>query len=64
MSDLEEDYFFNCPYCMEQIFVSVDLTGGCRQAFTQDCEVCCQPISVRLEIDRNKVVIFHVTSEA
>jgi len=64
MSDLEDDYFFNCPCCMEQIYVSVDRTGGRRQAFTQDCEVCCQPISVRIQIDRDGGVSFQVTSEA
>ena len=64
MSDLEEDYFFNCPYCMEQVFVSVDRTGGRKQLFTQDCEVCCQPMDIQLEIDEDGVVIFHVRSES
>lgn len=64
MSDLEEDHFFNCPYCMEQIFVSVDREGGRRQSFTQDCEVCCQPIVVRVEIDHEGVVIFNISAES
>ncbi len=64
MSDLEEDHFFNCPYCMEQICVSVDRAGGRKQSFTQDCEVCCQPIAFELEIDNEGVLIFRVRTES
>lgn len=53
MLNLEEDCFINCPYCMENISIRVDLTGGQNQFLTYDCEVCCQPISIQIEIDVN-----------
>jgi hypothetical protein len=38
-----------CPYCGEivEITVEADLRGN----FVQDCEVCCNPWSVRVEWD-------------
>ena len=53
MSSAEEDCFVNCPYCLESIKVRIDLTGGQNQILTYDCEICCQPISIRIEIDVN-----------
>ncbi len=29
----------------------VDRTGGRRQDFVIDCEVCCRPIEIELDID-------------
>jgi hypothetical protein len=44
------DYFvIDCPYCAEQveIYVEPDLRGS----FVQDCEVCCNPWTVRVTSD-------------
>lgn len=43
-----EEHFFQCPYCWEEISILVDLTAG-GQSYIEDCEVCCQPISVSYE---------------
>lgn len=51
MLNLEEDCFINCPYCLESIKVRIDLTGGQNQFLTYDCEVCCRPIIIRVEIN-------------
>ena len=48
---LENDQEFNCPYCGEVISLRVDQTGGSRQFFVTDCEVCCRPIEIELEFD-------------
>ena len=48
---LESDQELNCPYCGEVISLRVDQTGGSRQFFVTDCEVCCRPIDVELEND-------------
>ncbi|MBI3615609.1 MAG: CPXCG motif-containing cysteine-rich protein [Candidatus Omnitrophica bacterium] len=48
--DLERECSFLCPYCSSQISVMVEAVGGKRQAFTIDCEVCCSPILIRIEI--------------
>ncbi len=43
-----EEHFFPCPYCWEQISVLLDLTAG-GQKYVEDCEVCCQPITISYE---------------
>jgi transcription elongation factor Elf1 len=55
---LESDQEFNCPYCGEVIAVRVDRTGGSRQTFVTDCEVCCRPILVEADIDADGYVNF------
>ena len=32
-----------CPYCGEASEVAVDPGGGARQAYVEDCPVCCRP---------------------
>lgn len=43
-----EEHFFQCPYCWEEISILVDLTAG-GQSYIEDCEVCCQPITISYE---------------
>ncbi len=40
-----EEHFFQCPYCWEEISVLLDLSAG-SQSYVEDCEVCCNPISI------------------
>ena len=61
---LEEDYYINCPYCMESISIRIDLTGGQNQFFIYDCEVCCQPISIHSDIDVNGVANLTIEKES
>ncbi len=42
-----------CPYCGAEIEFVVDPTGGPVQDYVEDCEVCCQPWSVRVTLDRD-----------
>jgi hypothetical protein len=42
-------YRLSCPYCLEQIEITVDATAG-SQEYTEDCEVCCNPIVFRIDI--------------
>lgn len=44
---------FNCPYCGEANYTEVFLSEGKSQSFVYDCEVCCRPVEVRVEIDRD-----------
>jgi Cysteine-rich CPXCG len=48
---LEVDVPYECPYCGESNFVGVDPTAGLRQRFTEDCPVCCSPISFAIRIE-------------
>ena len=38
-----------CPYCKESVEITLDPGGGTVQEYVEDCEVCCQPWSVRVE---------------
>lgn len=37
-----------CPYCGEPCEISVDPSGGRRQNYTEDCQVCCRPWKVQV----------------
>ena len=41
-----------CPYCGETFEITVDPAEGPRQEWTIDCEICCQPINVRIRIGK------------
>lgn len=38
-----------CPYCGEDFLTSVDLSSG-SCTYIEDCQVCCQPIEVAIEV--------------
>ena len=42
-----------CPYCGESVEVAVDPGGGPVQEYIEDCQVCCRPWSVRVDLDRD-----------
>jgi len=35
----------NCPYCGESLTLLLDLSAG-DQSVIEDCQVCCQPMTV------------------
>lgn len=51
---MTEEYFFACPYCDAQISMLVDCSAS-RQKYVEDCEVCCQPIEVRVACSGGRV---------
>ena len=60
---LEEIESFLCPYCGESNELLVDLSGGPNQEFVVDCEVCCAPILVRLQVRGGIIVSVDVQRE-
>ena len=40
-----------CPYCGEEVSISVDPSGGATQEYVEDCEVCCRPWQVYVSCD-------------
>lgn len=44
-----EDTEITCPYCWQTITTRVDLSGGSAE-YVEDCQVCCQPILLRLHV--------------
>lgn len=41
------EYFFQCPYCWEEISMLID-TSVNTQKYIEDCEVCCNPIELEV----------------
>jgi hypothetical protein len=39
-----------CPYCGEGFETRLDLSAG-SAAFTEDCQICCQPIEFAIQVD-------------
>jgi hypothetical protein len=56
-----EEHFFACPYCWEQISMLLDISAG-GQAYVEDCQVCCNPISVNFEVKQGAVASLRVDS--
>ncbi|MDF9799831.1 hypothetical protein OKW21_005094 [Catalinimonas alkaloidigena] len=44
------EHFFICPYCMAQISMLLDFSVS-KQAYVEDCEVCCNPIQLSFTVD-------------
>ena len=51
-----------CPYCGEVITLALDPSAG-AQRYIEDCNVCCRPITVLLDIDDDGDVLVSVQSE-
>lgn len=44
-----------CPSCWEEIEVTVD-TSAASQTYVEDCQVCCRPMVIRVEIKAGEIV--------
>ncbi len=55
---IEEDYDFTCPYCISENSVVLDLSGGIKQSFVQDCAVCCKPIQITVQFENDEISDF------
>jgi len=42
---------FQCAACGEWNSTVVDESGGSRQRYVEDCQVCCKPNVLRIEYD-------------
>jgi len=60
---LSQNEEFCCPYCGESNALLVDFSGGSRQEFVVDCEVCCAPIVIRLELRGDEIISIDVQRE-
>jgi len=56
-----EEYFFTCPYCLQEISMLID-TSTTEQEYIEDCEVCCNPIEVKVSVENNEITNFQVFS--
>ena len=52
-----------CAYCGETNLTFVDLSAGAQQSYVEDCQVCCQPNVLSLQIDEETLDI-EINSES
>ena len=48
MCQIEPECTFQCPFCMSNNILVLDVTEGAKQSFVVDCEVCCSPVRVNI----------------
>ena len=46
-----------CPYCGEEVEVTVDDVGVSSEAYVEDCSVCCRPWTVHVSRDGEDVSV-------
>ena len=56
-----EEHFFMCPYCWQQISMLLDLSAG-EQSYVEDCENCCNPITVSYSAEEGNLAAFSAES--
>lgn len=52
---MDDTHVVTCPYCGEQIEIGVE--PDVRGSYVQDCEVCCNPWTVRVTREENEVYV-------
>jgi len=52
-----EEYFFQCPYCWEQISMLIDVSQN-NQKYIEDCEICCNPIQLSITTENQEITSF------
>ncbi len=57
------EHFFTCPYCWERISMILDSSEEASD-YIEDCEVCCQPIVMKVEIDSEGLPNIEVSRES
>ena len=50
MHEALDSQLVQCPYCGEQIELTIDVSAG-GQRYIDDCSVCCRPIELQLFAD-------------
>ncbi len=57
------DKSFQCPYCFSAISITLDLSVQGEQSYTEDCEVCCNPIAITFSGQEGKIRGFRTEKE-
>ena len=52
MDEELHEHEFMCPYCWQPITMLLDMSTR-SQGYVEDCEVCCNPIELYYEVDRD-----------
>ena len=59
---MENTAEYSCAYCGEIISTFVDLSAGSQQSYVEDCQVCCQPNILYIQLDEETLEI-EISSE-
>ncbi len=49
------EHFFQCPYCWEEISMLLDSSIS-YQLYVEDCEVCCNPIQLKVTFEDYELI--------
>jgi hypothetical protein len=52
-SSLEIEGSFICPYCLQLNTILIDVSAGEHQEMIEDCQVCCRPVTLKIDVHRN-----------
>ena len=48
---MEIETTFFCAFCLQVNEILVDASGGEHQEYIEDCQICCRPNSLQIDID-------------
>jgi hypothetical protein len=54
-----EEKFMQCPYCLENVSVLLDMGIDGRANIVDDCEVCCRPIEINYRVENYEISDFY-----
>ncbi|WP_072660351.1 CPXCG motif-containing cysteine-rich protein [Mariprofundus micogutta] len=57
-----ETYTITCPYCWQEIEITVDCSAG-AQRYSEDCSVCCRPLLLTILQDESENYRVEVSAE-
>jgi transcription elongation factor Elf1 len=55
------EHFFQCPYCWDEISMLLDSSVN-KQTYVEDCEVCCNPIEIRVQFENCELLNITINS--
>ncbi len=54
------EHYFSCPHCFQEISISID--GSIKkQQYVEDCEICCNPLLITIEVEGDKIIYFRAS---
>ena len=55
------EHVFQCPYCWQEISMLLD-PSITQQTYVEDCEVCCNPINLKIRFENLELIQFSADS--
>jgi Cysteine-rich CPXCG len=59
---MQDALSLGCPHCGESFSIAFDLSEGSAE-FTVDCEVCCRPMVVTVQVRNGEIESLDVVEE-